>query len=118
MQSNNCLEILSRKYRFVPFVNLIVEHESYGTSAYFSIYLHVCRDGKQYYLPGNLLLSMRYFNRAKPVVILKREGSKLYLLYIDYVELLSFNHSIVRDNGIVHTQFLKEWEKVYDRYCF
>ena len=60
----------------------------------------MCRDGKQFYLPGNMLLSMKYFNRAKPVVILKREG-----------KLFSFNHTIVRNDGIVHTQYLREWEK-------
>lgn len=58
----------------LPFL-FVVEHEYYGTSAYFGIYLKVCKNGKRYYLEGNLLLSLTSFNRAKPVIILQKDNS-------------------------------------------
>ena len=58
----------------------LVEHETYSTSAYFGIFLYVSYNGEQISIPGYLLLSMKYFNRAKPVLILPKSESTLYII--------------------------------------
>lgn len=62
-------------------------------------------------LPGALIVSMKYFSNARPLIYLKNDGS-LRLAVELYVELLELNHNIVGKDGTVSTELLRSWTSV------
>lgn len=62
-------------------------------------------------LPGALIVSMKYFSNARPLIYLKNDGS-LRLAVELYVELLELNHNIVGKDGTVTTELLRSWTSV------
>lgn len=62
-------------------------------------------------LPGALIVSMKYFSNARPLIYLKNDGS-LRLTVELYVELLELNHNIVGKDGTVSTELLRSWTSV------
>ncbi|KAK8820455.1 hypothetical protein WA577_006517 [Blastocystis sp. JDR] len=77
-----------------------IDHPQLRRSAYFSTYLCLFKDGKQYFLHGLLVLSMTYFNRARPIITLDKKG-----------KILELNHAIVRSDSIVDTPLLRGWNE-------
>ena len=62
-------------------------------------------------LPGALIVSMKYFSNARPLIYLKNDGS-LRLAVELRVELLELNHNIVGKDGTVSTELLRSWTSV------
>ncbi|CBK21497.2 uncharacterized protein [Blastocystis hominis] len=46
-----------------------VMHKEYGHSAFFGIYIRVPYNGKDYIIPGSLLVSLHYFLDKRPLLI-------------------------------------------------
>ena len=62
-------------------------------------------------LPGALIVSMKYFSNARPLIYLKNDGSICLAVYLR-VELLELNHNIVGKDGTVSTELLRSWTSV------
>ena len=62
-------------------------------------------------LPGALIVSMKYFSNARPLIYLKNDGSICLAAYLR-VELLELNHNIVGKDGTVSTELLRSWTSV------
>lgn len=65
-------------------------------------------------LPGALIVSMKYFSNARPLIYLKNDGSPCSIAGLR-VELLELNHSIVGKDGTVSTELLQSWTSVQVR---
>ena len=76
-------------------------HEEYGHSAFFGIYIRVPLNGEVLFLPGSLLLSLQYFLEKRPLLMLIRNNENL----------LKLNHSFVDKDGMVLTDYLRNWNQ-------
>ena len=76
-----------------------VMHKEYGHSAFFGIYIRVPYNGKDYIIPGSLLVSLEYFLDKKPLLMLVKNNENLQKL----------NHSVVGEDGMVSTDKFKKW---------
>lgn len=105
--------LISRGYRLSCFVSLfLVMHKEYGHSAFFGIYIRVPYNGKDCIIPGSLLVSLEYFLDKKPLLMLvkKNESGINHLILIAGLQKL--NHSVVGEDGMVSTEYFKNWRPV------
>lgn len=59
-------------------------HNDYGISAFFGIYIRVPYNGRDYIIPGSLLLSLKYFLGKRPLLMLvKKNGGKADIKNLD-----------------------------------
>mgnify|MGYP003262729523 CR=1 FL=1 len=90
----------------------LVMHEEYGHSAFFGIYLRVPLNGNVLLLPGSLLLSLKYFLEKRPLLMLIRNNESWIYSYFSTTDLMKLNHSIVDKDGMVVTDYMRNWNEV------
>lgn len=102
--------LISRGYRLSCFVSLfLVMHKEYGHSAFFGIYIRVPYNGKDYIIPGSLLVSLKYFLDKKPLLMLVKTNESGTNMLILNADLRKLNHSVVGEDGMVNTDLFKNW---------
>lgn len=87
-------------------------HEEYGRSAFFGIYIRVPLNGDVLFLPGSLLLSLQYFLEKKPLLMLIRNNESWISQCLSSPDLMKLNHSIVDKDGMVLTDYMRDWNQV------